>query len=57
MRGDLLAKLDRHAEAQTEFLRVAALTRNLRERSVLLNRAAESAAAAADAAAAATVDG
>jgi RNA polymerase sigma factor (sigma-70 family) len=41
VRGDLLAKLGRNEEAREEFLRAAALTRNERERSVLLNRAAE----------------
>jgi RNA polymerase sigma factor (sigma-70 family) len=40
VRGDLLAKLGRHAEAQAEFLRAASLTRNARERRVLLDRAA-----------------
>ncbi len=39
VRGDLLAKLNRHREAQTEFERAAALTRNTRERELLLNRA------------------
>jgi RNA polymerase sigma factor (sigma-70 family) len=41
VRGDLLVKLDRHAEARAEFERAAALTRNTRERELLLNRAAE----------------
>jgi RNA polymerase sigma factor (sigma-70 family) len=40
VRGDLLAKLGRFAEARTEFERAAALTRNERERTLLLNRAA-----------------
>jgi predicted RNA polymerase sigma factor len=40
VRGDLLAKLGRLAEAQTEFERAAALTRNVRERELLLGRAA-----------------
>jgi RNA polymerase sigma factor (sigma-70 family) len=40
VRGDLLAKLGRHAEAGTEFERAAALTRNARERDLLLGRAA-----------------
>lgn len=40
VRGDLLAKLGRHAEASTEFTRAAALTRNVRERRFLLGRAA-----------------
>jgi predicted RNA polymerase sigma factor len=39
-RGDFLAKLGRNAEARTEFERAASLTRNERERSVLLDRAA-----------------
>jgi RNA polymerase sigma-70 factor (ECF subfamily) len=40
VRGDLLFKLGRFGEAQTEFERAAALTRNARERELLLNRAA-----------------
>ena len=40
VRGDLLEKLGRHAEAQREFKRAASLTRNAREREVLLSRAA-----------------
>ena len=40
VRGDLLAKLSRGAEARREFERAAALTRNARERAVLLERAA-----------------
>jgi predicted RNA polymerase sigma factor len=40
VRGDLLAKLGRHAEARAEFERAAALTRNARERALLLDRAA-----------------
>jgi len=39
VRGDLLAKLGRHAEARVEFERAAALTRNDRERALLLARA------------------
>jgi RNA polymerase sigma-70 factor, ECF subfamily len=39
VRGDLLAKLGRPDEARAEFLRAAALTRNERERAVLLGRA------------------
>jgi predicted RNA polymerase sigma factor len=39
VRGDLLAKLGRHEEAQTEFERAAGLTRNERERELLLARA------------------
>ncbi|MGI8564501.1 MAG: RNA polymerase sigma factor [Candidatus Dormibacter sp.] len=40
VRGDLLAKLGRLAEAQAEFERAASLTRNERERALLLRRAA-----------------
>ncbi|HLQ25620.1 MAG TPA: RNA polymerase sigma factor [Acidiferrobacterales bacterium] len=40
VRGDLLAKLGRFDEARTEFQRAAALTRNARERELLLARAA-----------------
>ena len=40
VRGDLLFKLGRFAEAQTEFARAASLTRNIREREFLLTRAA-----------------
>jgi predicted RNA polymerase sigma factor len=40
VRGDLLAKLGRSEEARREFERAAALTRNARERTVLLQRAA-----------------
>ena len=47
VRGDLLAKLGRHAEARAEFERAASLTRNARERALLLERAAESERAAA----------
>jgi RNA polymerase sigma factor (sigma-70 family) len=39
VRGDLLHKLGRHQEARIEFERAAALTRNARERTLLLNRA------------------
>ncbi|MEH1126604.1 RNA polymerase sigma factor [Micromonospora sp. CPCC 206061] len=41
VRGDLLAKLGRHDEARVEFERAAALTRNSRERDLLLDRAAK----------------
>jgi len=41
VRGDLLAKLNRPAEARLEFERAAALTRNAAEREFLLRRAAE----------------
>ena len=40
MRGDLLEKLGRSAEARAEFERAAALTQNARERAVLLERMA-----------------
>ena len=40
VRGDLLARLGRPAEARAEFERAAALTRNARERELLLERAA-----------------
>ena len=40
VRGDLLAKLGRTDEARTEFERAASLTRNTRERELLLARAA-----------------
>ncbi|MCP2169415.1 RNA polymerase sigma factor [Goodfellowiella coeruleoviolacea] len=40
VRGDLLARLGRHAEARAEFERAAALTHNDRERDLLLARAA-----------------
>ncbi len=46
VRGDLLVKLDRHQEARAEFERAASLTRNERERALLLKRAAECGAAA-----------
>ncbi len=39
VRGDLLAKLGRVHEARSEFERAAALTRNARERRLLLDRA------------------
>jgi RNA polymerase sigma factor (sigma-70 family) len=40
VRGDLLDKLGRHEEARAEFARAAGLTRNARERVLLLGRAA-----------------
>jgi predicted RNA polymerase sigma factor len=43
VRGDLLSKLGRHGEARIEFERAASLTRNERERTLLLARAAEAA--------------
>jgi RNA polymerase sigma factor (sigma-70 family) len=39
VRGDLLAKLVRRAEARSEFERAAAMTKNARERNLLLERA------------------
>jgi RNA polymerase sigma factor (sigma-70 family) len=41
VRGDLLSKLGRHDEARVEFKRAASLTRNARERELLLERAGE----------------
>jgi len=41
VRGDLLAKLGRLDEARTQFERAASLTRNARERALLLERAAD----------------
>jgi predicted RNA polymerase sigma factor len=40
VRADFLAKLGRLDEAHAEFKRAASLTRNLRERELLLERAA-----------------
>jgi RNA polymerase sigma factor (sigma-70 family) len=40
VRGDFLVKLGRHAEARLEFERAASLTRNVRERDLMLERAA-----------------
>jgi predicted RNA polymerase sigma factor len=40
VRGDLLSKLGRYNEAHEEFERAASLTRNERERTLLLERAA-----------------
>ena len=40
VRGDLLAKLGRYAEARSEFERAAALTQNMRESRLLRERAA-----------------
>jgi RNA polymerase sigma factor (sigma-70 family) len=45
VRGDLLVKLGRTAEARAEFERAAGLTRNDRERALLLDRAADCAVA------------
>jgi predicted RNA polymerase sigma factor len=41
VRADLLKKLSRVAEARVEFERAASLTRNTRERDLLLERAAQ----------------
>ncbi|MFE0628884.1 RNA polymerase sigma factor [Streptomyces sp. NPDC058864] len=46
VRGDLLERLGRHAEARDEFLRAASLTRNERERALLVERAARASLAA-----------
>ena len=43
VRGDLLAKLGRNEEAAASFRQAAALTRNGRERALLLQRAEASA--------------
>jgi predicted RNA polymerase sigma factor len=43
VRGDLLARLGRHDEARREFERAAELTRNTRERTLFLDRAAQAA--------------
>lgn len=40
VRGDFLVRLGRHTEARAEFERAASLTRNERERTLLLDRAA-----------------
>ncbi len=47
VRGDLLAKLGRFDEARAELERAASLTRNTRERELLLERAAACASASA----------
>ena len=39
VRGDLLQKLGRNAEARAEFERAAGLTRNARERALMRSRA------------------
>ena len=39
VRGELLRRLDRHAEARAEFERAAGMTRNARERELLLAKA------------------
>jgi predicted RNA polymerase sigma factor len=45
VRADLLTKLGRATEARSELERAASLTRNERERALLLERAARLAAA------------
>jgi RNA polymerase sigma factor (sigma-70 family) len=50
VRGDLLARLGRHAEARAEFERAALLTRNAREQTLLSERARASERKARDAA-------
>jgi predicted RNA polymerase sigma factor len=45
VRGDLLQKLGRQAEASAEFAKAAALTRNVAERELMESRAAEAKAA------------
>jgi predicted RNA polymerase sigma factor len=47
VRGDTLEKLDRFDEAHREFVRAASLTRNERERTLLLERAAHCASRSA----------
>jgi predicted RNA polymerase sigma factor len=47
IRGDLLAKLGRFDEARADFERAASLTRNSRERELLLERASACARGAA----------
>jgi predicted RNA polymerase sigma factor len=46
VRGDLLARMSRHAEAAAEFERAVAMTRNEREKKLLLERARKSAESA-----------
>jgi predicted RNA polymerase sigma factor len=41
VRGDFLMKLQRYEEARAAFARAVALTRNTRERALLIDRAAE----------------
>jgi predicted RNA polymerase sigma factor len=41
VRGDLLSRMGRRDEARAEFERAASLTRNVRERELLLARAAD----------------
>ena len=42
VRGDLLEKLGRRAEARAEFARAATMTQNERERALLMDRASRS---------------
>jgi predicted RNA polymerase sigma factor len=42
VRGDLLFRLGRYHDARTEFERPASMTRNIRERALLRQRAEES---------------
>jgi predicted RNA polymerase sigma factor len=44
VRGELLRRLERHAEARAEFERAAGMTRNARERELLLAKARDCAA-------------
>ncbi len=44
VRGDVLTRLGRHAEARVEFERAAALTANAQERALLLRRASDAVA-------------
>ena len=46
VRGDMLARLERHAEAAAEFERAAAMTRNVREQKMLRERTQKSRQAA-----------
>jgi predicted RNA polymerase sigma factor len=39
VRGDLLSKLGRQDEARSEFARAASMTKNTREKELLLSRA------------------
>jgi predicted RNA polymerase sigma factor len=48
VRGDLLAKLGRNAEAAVELERAASMTRNAREQKLLLKRVRECQEAARD---------
>ncbi len=57
VRGDLLVKLDRRAEAADELARAASMTRNVPERMLLLQRAAAAARGGVDASARDGVDG